>query len=493
MPSDAQKILFLIGSLSFVLALYCQQIILGGVPHVSDETNYILQARTLGSFQRVTEQQELGNLFALPFWFNWTSFSASGFPIGWPLLLSSGMAVGIGNLINPLLCFLLPWLGWQFFTPYFKGDQKGLLLACGLLALSPGVWLLGATWMAHTSCLSALFLLGIGLQNRSWRWAGGAGWAYILLARPFDGVVLCGALFLLYVAKIRSIRWILSLLTLPTLALCIVLYDNWSLTGNPLVFPIDMWFSKFSEQSDKISSTCNQLGFGEDVGCIPTLGTFGHTLSKALALAKMAFMRLDRLLMGTAGMSIILFIGIFWQRKYWRMIVFALWVPIAYLPYWSLGEAYGARFWHPMYLAIPIFIAVALARLPKFWPWVIFLGSISIGTIQMRKSLSQSYFCSDSMVPNKIAQIEEGFIFLDIRGSYEQQWRWLYSPTKSCTPGTSIAAIYAMQTDKRHIRIWPKKQSAQQKYMQMIAEHPKYLLRYDLASQKLAILPITKQ
>ena len=325
--------LFFFGCISFCLAFFCQQWMLEGVPHVSDETNYLVQAKLFATGKRVDEEFVLSNLYPLPFWITWLPFSASSFPIGWPVLLAAGEFLGIGNLVNPLICGFLPCLGWLFFRqlrrqpparePHGEIERQNLL-AAGFLALSPGVWLLGASWMAHTSCLAALFLLALGVLSSNWALAGGFGWAYLLLARPFDGVVLGGALFLLLFRGGKSISWDLKLLVAPFLAGLLLLFENSAITGDALQFPINMWFAKFAENKDVVAENCNRIGFGAEVGCMPTLGSFGHTFEKGLELAKDSFLRLDRLLFGIAGLSSLVIIGAWKQRGQWKLMLFML-------------------------------------------------------------------------------------------------------------------------------------------------------------------------
>ena len=54
---------------------------------------------------------------------------------------------------------------------------------------------------------------------------------------------------------------------------------------------------------------CNGLGFGDDIGCAPTLGSFGHTPAKAISLGAEAWQRFDRLLLGVSGGSVLAAVG----------------------------------------------------------------------------------------------------------------------------------------------------------------------------------------
>ena len=494
---DTRDILILLGLLSFLAALMCQYFLLEGVPHVPDETNYIAQAQVFASGHRLHPEFIAKDAYVLAFWFNWLPFSASSFPFGWPLLLTGGVFLGISHLINPIICAILPTLGWHFFQIYHPEPSSNRipLLSSALLAFSPGIWLMGASWMAHTSCLAAFFLLALGCKKRKWAWVGGLGWGYIILARPFDGIVLCGALFLLLFRNYRSLPWVSILLTIPFISGLFVLIDNWMITGDALQFPINMWFSKSSSLSPLISENCNRLGFANDIGCQPTKGSLGHSITKALDLASDSFWRLDRLLIGVKGMSVLVLIGIWHNRKNWSLVIFLFWVAIAYLPYWSPGEAYGARFWHPMYLVLPLFLGTTLSYIKGTWAWIALVTGILYGGVQMFTTSTGNYLCNNSELPEVISTIDRGVIFVHVTGQTHVEWDYLYSDPKTCFWGNSTISALSMETDKRHIRLTPRDplqpaliDSARlQRYFKLFSDQPRYLIQYDLSSQAIEL------
>lgn len=117
------------------------------------------------------------------------------YPIGHPLLLAAGQALGLESLVVPALTALLVLplyaLGARLYGPRVAG------LACLLYAASPQVWFTGATFLSQPA--SALMLvLGLALLVHDsegsapplWRLAlAGACFGYGVAVRPLPGVL----------------------------------------------------------------------------------------------------------------------------------------------------------------------------------------------------------------------------------------------------------------------------------------------------------------
>lgn len=341
---------------------------LDGIPHVQDEIVYTLQARVFAGGDRWAAESLS--------WFFWLeSPSASAFPPGWPALLALGEAVGAGWLVNPLLAGALAPLTLRLVEP-LRGRGTAVL-AAALVSLSPGVLLLAASRMSHTSVLVAL-LLAAGVLVRDeggWRrWGASAALGYVVLARPFDA-----ALVGLPMLAVWSWRRQLSVWTLPTLAVVVLLFDNAYVTGDATTWPIDQWFV------DRGFGDCNRLGFGERcMGRYTVMDAATHLWRGAVAF--------DRLLLGVPGGSVLVALGAWvWRR---RALAVGLLVPLGYALYWSEGLAYGARYWHPLYVVVPAFTAVGLVRLVglRRAPWVVVAASLW-GLMGLRGL--QDYWCVD--------------------------------------------------------------------------------------------------
>lgn len=250
-------------------ALLVQQLVLGDVPHVSDEVAYQFQARAYA-------QGRLG--FAQPSHFAFFEFihtTTTGglwygiMNPGWPLLLAPGYALRIPFLVNPLLAgATLPL--FHGFLRRAGAERQVAGLSVWALALSPFALFMAGSYMAHTA---SLFLLALFLWGwvRVWREADAAGalvagiaLALGLAVRPVDAAAAALPFGLaLALRALRHRRWIPTLLAIGLLgssgALGTLAYNR-ALTGDPLVFPQTRYFEeRFPGQSFG-------LGFGPNMG-----------------------------------------------------------------------------------------------------------------------------------------------------------------------------------------------------------------------------------
>ena len=355
----------------------------------------------------------------------------SPFPVGWPALLGVGEAMGIAAWVNPVLVALVPWLLFRLGL-HLGGEAVGTRAAF-VGAMSPGLLMLGASRMAHTSVLVALGALMLVVLEQRWsarRIAlGGLMAAYVALARPFDAALLAAPLLLLGLRGMRFRQaWVW--LGLPATAALVVLWDNWSLTGDAFRFPMSAWYDAWQERQG-----CNALGFGPNIGCAPTLGSFGHTPAKALSLLAEAWVRFDGLLLGVHGGSALAAWGAWRMRARWGVVWVAI-IAVGYAMYWSPGRAYGARFWHPMYLVVPIAMAVALRSVPVRWVGVGCAAASLWCWAGILPDLSDRYWCVDGELRDelKAAGIEEGVVFLMADGQRSASWPALGVERFQCDP-----------------------------------------------------------
>lgn len=422
-----RPLLLLLGFCCAAQALFLALVPLQGVAHLNDEVAYTVQARLAAAGMRLGPGLEGPEVLDYPFVVVHPQVYGI-FPPGWPVLLALGEALGLGVLVNPLLALALPALAWLVAREWL--DEAGARLAAGVMAFSPGVLLLAASRMPHTSALAALLLtLAVLLRGRDrpWAWwAAGAALGYITAARPFDGVVIGGPLALWGLTRApaagRSAAR-LGLLLPHALGAAWVLWDNQLVTGDWRTFPASAWFDA---QAAALGAPpgCNSLGFGPERGCVETQGSLGHTPLKALHNAASAAVLVDRLLLGVPGGGLVALVGL-WaagRRGLWLGLL-ALTVG-GYALYWSPGIAYGARFWHPLYAVLPIGVAWALTRLPGRWAgWVpVLLGPVGVSFVA--RDLASGYWCVDGTLTRELqAQgIEEGVLLVRGAGQCVRSW-----------------------------------------------------------------------
>ena len=411
------------------LAAFVAQIPLAGVPHVTDEVAYTLQARLFAAGQRVGPAADNASMWLMPFWSN-EGPMFSPFPPGWPALLAVGEWAQLGAWVNPLIACFLPWVAYRIALAI--SDRRVARLAAVAMALSPGVLILAGSRMSHTSVLLGLGILAVTVLSPSpRRWLlGAAAAAYVVLARPYDAALLAGPLLLYGLPSARRDRSLAVWIGLPGVAAGLILWDNMQLTGSPWSFPMSVWYDAWQGRPG-----CNGLGFGDDIGCAPTLGSFGHTPAKAISLGAEAWQRFDRLLLGVSGGSVLAAVGA-WRLRDKRLWLWVMLVVLGYALYWSPGRAYGARFYHPLYVVVPVMMVVPFARFRQLWV-ILGIAVVSLwGLSRQLPELSDSYWCVDDHLVDTLADngITEGVVFMKAEGRRPASWPGLGVEAFQCDP-----------------------------------------------------------
>jgi hypothetical protein len=417
----------LCGAMSAVVA----QTFLGGIPHVTDEISYTLQARLFADLKRVGPVADNASMWLMPFW-NVEGPMFSPFPPGWPGLLAVGERYGLGAWVNPVLASLLPLVVYRIGQPIL-GDKRALVAAL-ITAISPGVWLLGGSRMAHTSVVLGLGLtMSFAIRPNPARWegvGGGLAAAYVVLARPFDAALLAAPLLFLgfRAARRQGVLW--AWMGFPVMAGLLVLGDNANLTGDPFRFPMTVWFDAWQDRQG-----CNALGFGPDLGCAPTLGSYGHSIGKAFWLGWETLLRFDQLFLGVPGGTVVALWGawLIRARLGWGWVAL---VVCGYALYWSPGRAFGARFWHPLYLVAPMALAAAIGSVR--WRWIVtVLGAVSLtGLSRIAGDVSDRYWCVDTGLRDLLAEagIDDGVVFIQGHGQRAMEWGSVGVDRFQCDP-----------------------------------------------------------
>ncbi len=184
-----------------VTAALCEQVVFGGIPHVTDASSHLFQARIFAAgalrapappcweafFQHQTVVTSDG------WWF--TKYPPgqalvllAGLPLGWP---------GLGMwLLNGASAAALAWMVGRF-----EGRTTGHL-AGWLWCASPFVWLVSGSFMSHTAAVAWALLAGVALiravevpapaRGRGCGWFTAAGLCVgaVAITRPQDGIPL---------------------------------------------------------------------------------------------------------------------------------------------------------------------------------------------------------------------------------------------------------------------------------------------------------------
>lgn len=415
---------------------------LQGMAHVSDEVAYTLQARLFAAGLRTGPAADVPSMLDYPFWVS-APASYSPFPPGWPALLALGEAAGQPWLVNVVLAGGVPLLVWGIAREWM--GTRAAEIAAVAAGLSPQLALLGGSRMAHVSVVVALGGAGLVVlraRDAAWAWLGaGLAVAYVVLARPFDAALLGGPLLLMGLIAAPSLAARALLVAPPALAAGLVFADNAALTGDPFVFPMSAWLESWVPGAPRPG--CNALGFGEAIGCFDTFGERGHTPAKALRIGVAALGRLDKLLLGIPGGLVLALIGWFKLRRGAPFVVFGLLVG-GYALYWSPGLAYGARFYAPLLLLLPIGVAVVLGVLPRWFPHAALVTVAVAGGSRLLPALADDYWCVGPGARGALeaAGITEGVVLLDARGTRQASWPALGVPGLTCDPMLSAGSLF---------------------------------------------------
>ncbi len=401
---------------------------LEGIPHVSDEIIYTLQARLLAAGQRIGPVIEDPTRHIYPFW-NPIDGGHGVFPIGWSLLLAVGELLRLPGLVNPLIFALAPWLVWRIAA---RLTPDSAVLAAWMTASSPALWLLAASRMAQTSVMVALLAAATVVviaptDRRAW-WGMGAAVGYVVLARPYDAALLGGPLLIAGLLRGGG----LPLVALPGLGAALLLGDNLLVTGDPLLFPVGPWFDWWVSDEGRPPG-CNRLGFGADIGCIPTLGSAGHTPAKAARIALDSLARLDGTLLGVPAGLLAVAPGLLALRRRAVLLLVPLAVLVCgYALYWSPGVAYGARFWHPAVPGLLILAAAGLHRYAGRAAWLVLVLPL-IGLTRLLPELPD-YWCVDRGLSDQIdaAGLTDGILLVRSEGVAVRDWPALGVPDFTC-------------------------------------------------------------
>ena len=451
--------LLLYGITSFLLSIAVALGPLQGVVHVNDEVVYTLQSKLFAAGMRTGPAADNASMLLYPFWVT-APESYAAFPPGWPAILALGEIVGLPWIINPLLAACLPLLVYALTLEWT--DSRTARIAALLVAISPAIWMLGASRMAHTSVLVALASAWLVLTRRKdaplyWV-AAGAAVAYVMLARPFDAFLIGLPLLGWGLYRARNSIQRLALALPVVVALVMIGVDNQQLTGNVFEFPIRQWADHWYDDRPN----CDRLGIGEQVGCVGE----PYTWSVAMERTWTRLMMLDRSLLGMPGGLILAILGLIRLRQKMALGFIAI-VILGYGLYWSPGVAYGSRFFHPTMLVLPMglagFVIWVTDRLVTAIPsWVgegVVATVCALGGSQFLPDLAERYWCVDGSLAQHLEAegIENGLIYVHTAGSTTLQWSKLGMKDVGCSPvDTFGAALQLMDPTQNQGGIQPR-------------------------------------
>jgi hypothetical protein len=383
--------------LAVIAAYLVSNRVFENLAHVEDEQAFVWQAAVLAGGHLTLPSPPQSHSFLWPFVIDYqgqqaltsqltqASLRFGKYPLGWPLVLSAGVVLGIRDWINPLLAGLGVWLtyllGKRTFTPLIG------LLAAGLTLTSPFFLIVSGSLFSHPLglVLSAGFALAWlnaffrpdqddaeeyfrYFRQRAW-WSailGGLALGFLFFTRPWTAVAV-GLPFgvhgiILLVRGSRTTR--LQVVALGAIAVLVGALQfgwQWLATGNPLTNLYTLWWPY------------DKVGFGPGYG----VSEAGHTLTK-----------------GVRHMLVSLkdgFPDLFgWWKISWIFLPFGLWAAwkltkqssrcaaflilspflslvLFHLAYWVGSYLLGPRYYYEGLFGLTIFSAAGIAWLAG-WP-----------------------------------------------------------------------------------------------------------------------------
>jgi len=237
--------------LSTALSVWTAVRVFDGLPHQIDEVVDLLQARWLLDGDVAPSATAIQDHLRVPFTYLVDGRWLGHYPIGWPVLLAGGLAVGAPHLVAPVLGGIFVIL--LFFVGRELDDDVTGLAAAALAVVSPLARLLSGSMFPHVACavlvLVALWLLLLSRRLPMWWLGAGAGVAMgaCLAVRPMTAVAVSLVLGVWLIAEgLTGDRprptWITVtaatsgglLASLPTLA------HNAVVTGHALTLPYSL-------------------------------------------------------------------------------------------------------------------------------------------------------------------------------------------------------------------------------------------------------------
>jgi hypothetical protein len=339
---DNKRIILIILLCSLCIILFVRFIVLYNSVVTDDEYCYYFISQTLLKGRLYNASHPLAEFFNNNDIIN--NGKWYGFPtIGYPLILSPGVAVNLPWLINPLISVLLMYLIILIAKQVF--NQKVAVLSAVLLLFSPMFIFLGSTNLPYPTIALLVSLLIYSVikflhtNNAFWSILIGAILVMILFVRPIDCSIISIALTILLFKEIfipfnkDRFKKIVIAIAIALIGFLAFLYINYLQNGSPFTQARDVYFQ-------------GRAGFGigsQSLTDPPYIITVSHALKNILK-------NLIRENFWLLGWPISLLFFIFCRLNKWSIFLF---VYIAvhiffYSMYYSSGQGFMGPFYYYM-------------------------------------------------------------------------------------------------------------------------------------------------
>jgi 4-amino-4-deoxy-L-arabinose transferase-like glycosyltransferase len=366
--SKIDKLAFLISILAVVAALLVATFIFERMAHIEDEMAFVWQAQVLARGNLTLPSPEHPKSYMVPFVIDHNGQRFGKYPLGWPVLMSFGIRLGLRYLVNPLLAGVAVWLTYLLGKRVWN-ETVGILAAL-LTLISPFFLMNMGSLLSHPFSLVLSLAFTLFWIDNFWppsrpRWHKTLTLGLVLgtlaITRPFTAVGISIPF------AIHSIVLLIRgdsafrkhvLVTGAITAVVASLQFAWqaAASGDPLTNLYTLWWEY------------DQVGFGEGFG----RSSNGHTLRLASIIWTKSLIALSSDLFGWGRFSwIFLPFGLWAIRRNgraWLVVSVFITLVLVHGAYWISMNLYGPRYYFEGLYSLTLLTAGGIAWLGgRYW------------------------------------------------------------------------------------------------------------------------------
>ena len=359
---------FIIPPLAGIATLFITVFVFQNIPHVIDAAHFLWTARLMQEGAISLPAGDLYEYTDVTFMVRDGGIRYSLFLPGFSLFLALFDTIGAASLLVPLCTGLSVWLTGRIADKFF--NSRVSLLAMALCTVSSFYLFMGASFMTHNFNLF-LVMLAVWLVVRDPHSYRGLIIASLALAitffvRPQNAVFSYLPLGIFLLVKRVGITRLIAFAFPAVLGAGGLLLFNHAMTGNPLLFPQDLYFSIIEPVPH-----CHRIGMG--TGCPNTEGKFlppeGLTLDYAYWVT---YTRLTLMLFNVTGHPyIFLFLALsflFSLRRGLFLASFFLSFFAGYFFFYLPGNLFGPRYFTEVTMLLLIPAAFGIVMITRKTP-----------------------------------------------------------------------------------------------------------------------------
>ena len=350
-----------------VAALLVTTYVFEQMAHIEDEMAFVWQAQVLTRGELTLPSPEHPKSYMVPFVIDYNGQRFGKYPLGWPVLLSFGIRLGIRQLVNPLLAGLAVWLIYVLGKRVWN-ETVGLI-ASTLTLISPFFLVNAGTLLSHPFSLVLSVAFTLFWLDNFWpparpRWPKTITLGLVLgtlaITRPFTAIGIAvpfaiHGLVLLICGDGTTRKHILVTGAITALVASLQFAWQAAASGDPFMNLYTLWW-----KYDKV-------GFGEG------FGRSDHDLQLAKMIMTTSLISLSSDLFGWLRYSWLFLPFGLWairrNRQAWLVVSVFISLVLAHGAYWVGGTLFGPRYYfeglHSLTLLSAAGIALLAGRLPK--------------------------------------------------------------------------------------------------------------------------------